>query len=144
MGVIPPQISLKFTETIQEKASRSGELETFTRQFRPELSLNLTQPIFHGLIEFYAIKKLKYEKREKEWLKKEAERALFINVAESYYRLVFLERNIATTSHILSVLREQLAELVEWKNLGKVRDAEVIRQQATLALLDADLSKLKT
>ena len=144
VGAITPQISFKFTETIQEKASRGGELETFTRQFRPELSLNLTQPIFHGLIEFYAIKKLKYEQREKAWLKKEAERALFFNVAESYYRLVFLERNIATTSHILSVLREQLAELVEWKNLGKVRDAEVIRQQATLALLDADLSKLKT
>lgn len=144
LGAVMPRITVMGTETLQEKtSSTSGFSTTFNRFSTPSIAVTLTQPIFHGFKDFYALRSGKAELLQKEFLEREARRQLYMDVATTYYTITSLDRNIRTTNQILSVLRSQMLEMNKWLNLGKIRESEVASQKTEIALLEAGLEKYK-
>lgn len=143
IGAVTPKISFFVNESLQDSASSSSSLSSFTKQSRPDVHVGLTQPIFHGLIEFYGVKKNKLEQQQKHFLYDQAKWQLYKNVAEAFYQIAALEETLASNNNILSSMRSQLSELQNRFSLGKVREAELAREKSSIAILEAENAKIK-
>lgn len=144
IGAITPQVSLSAAEMLQEKVATTDAFSTtFNRFSTPGVAISLTQPIFHGFIDLYGLRSKKAELKEKGFLKKEAMRNLFQDVASTYYSIATLERSIQTTHLILSALYEQSSEINHWWKLGKIRESELATHKASIAILEAGLEKMR-
>jgi outer membrane protein TolC len=144
IGAITPQVSLSAAEMLQEKVATTDAFSTtFNRFSTPGVAVSLTQPIFHGFIDLYGLRFKKAELKEKGFLKKEALRNLFQDVASTYYSIATLERAIQTTNLILSALYEQSTEMNHWWKLGKIRESELAAHTASVAILEAGLEKMR-
>jgi outer membrane protein TolC len=142
LGAVMPRLTVTATETLQERISTTdGFSTTFNRFSTPSVAVTLTQPIFHGFKDFYALRAGKAEWLQKEFLVREAKRGLYTDVATTYYTIMSLDRHIRTTNQILSVLRSQMAEMNKWFALGKIRESEVAAHKTEMALLEAGLEK---
>lgn len=140
LGAILPKISVGVTELVQDEATVSS---VFNRVSTPELAVTLTQPIFHGLIDFYAIRSNKSELKQKQFLLEDAKLNLYWDVASTFYLIAGIERHLQTTHRMLAVLRAQNADLQHRRDLGKIRESEFISQKTEIALLEAGAEKLK-
>ncbi len=143
IGAVTPKVSFFVNETLQDSTGDSSSLSSFTKQSRPDVHFGLTQPVFHGLIEFYGVKKNKLEQQQKSFLYDQAKWQLYKNVAEAFYQIAALEEALASNRNILSSMRSQLTELANRFSLGKVREAELAREKSSIAILEAENEKLK-
>lgn len=144
LGAIIPQVTLGAAEMLQEKVATTNAFSTtFNRFSTPGVAVTLTQPIFHGFIDLYGLRSKKAELKEKEFLKQEALRNLFQDVASTYYSIATLERSIQTTNLILSALYEQSTEMNHWWKLGKIRESELAAHKTSIAILEAGLEKMR-
>lgn len=143
LGAVLPKVNVAAYEQFQEKVSIPGVNSDFIRSRSQQLSVGVTQPLFHGLIDLYGLKMNLADQRQKSQLKQEAIRGLYQDVATAYYQVALIERAIATNSRILGVLRGEQNELDEWFKLGKIRESDLVSQKTEIAMLEAGIEKLK-
>lgn len=143
VGAVSPKISAGLAETLQERIRTTGTAANFTRFSTLQTQIGVTQPIFHGLIEFYAMKKNKVLLQQKQTQLDETRRMLYLDVASAYYNAAAIDRAIQTTQMMLNIMDRQTVEYSHWLDLGKIRQSESVRLDTEIAILKASLENLK-
>lgn len=142
-----PRVSFKGSYTRREKtelpATGGSVQQTFTDPDQTQYQVALRQPIFSGLREFYTLRQgnALYASREHDL--RHARLLLFADVADGFYAVLQLERDIATIEDSLRLARERLQELVERNRVGISRRSEVLAQEAEAASTEAALERLR-
>lgn len=86
------------------------------------------------------MKAQKAKRRAQGFLLDEARRDLFLDVATSFYTVIKLEKDIATTRQMMATIKERINALNERIRLGKSRESEKLSYETELALLEAELA----
>lgn len=142
LGHILPRVSFIASETIQDPLPASFD-SSLTSNTRPAATFNATQPIFHGLKDFQAIRAFSSLKKSNQYLLENAKRELFKDVAAAFLDLTATNKDLQTTEQMLRVMKEELSSLKVREKIGKVRTSERVRQESDVALLEANYEKLK-
>ncbi len=144
LGGVLPRLEGKFTEFLQDPVNFGNSFSnSFTRLSRPEVSLTVTQPLFQGLREWYALRGAQAYRGQVSAALAKAKIALANDVVNSYFTIASLNLKIANEQILLRTLHQQLVELQRRKTLGKSREAETATATAELALHAAKLEELR-
>ncbi len=150
-SVISPTLSLKASELIQDTSgtvisSTTGNDvgNTFVRRSRPEVALNLSYTFFSGGREFSAIAGSKATERSQIAQKERALQLLYRDVAQVFYNVIQLKRELATFNARHQVLQDRIEELQRFEKLGRSRASERISVKADQKALEADINLLQT
>ncbi|MBI2342955.1 MAG: TolC family protein [Deltaproteobacteria bacterium] len=146
-GEMLPQITARASEFLQDtsglNAADSAFSSSFTRQSRPEVALNLTQPLFRGLREFHALAASRAERTKYEQLYARAQQLLFLDVADAYLSVIAHEDDLAVLRSQRNVLQERITELAHRVTLGQSRTSEIAATEAQLRMLDGDMARIE-
>lgn len=147
LASIFPRLNFLYTQFYQDTSGvdtgASGVGGTFTRKDRPEAKLTLKQPIFAGLKEFYAMSALKSESKKETFLLQHLSKILFQEVANSFYKILELEKEIKNVQTALSLTQTRIKELSERVRLGKSRTSELLSVESEEATLASTIERLK-
>ncbi len=148
LGSVLPHISVKASELLQDtsgdtSAGGSSVGSTFTRRSRPEVAINLKQPLFQGFREFRALKVSGAEKKEDAFQVERAKQLLFFDVARAYYAVLQLEDQLKILESIRSVTQKRSRDLHERIRLGKSRESERLTVESQLASQEAEIEKVR-
>lgn len=141
LGGALPHLTVIGSEFLQDTsgvASGDGEIgQTFVRKSRPEVAINLKQPLFQGLREFRAIRGASADRKKTSHETTRAAQLLFSEVARAFLDVKHLESRTTITVSQKTVMQKRVAELREWSRLGKSRKSEVFATEAELAQTEA-------
>ncbi len=107
------------------------------------ISLYARQNIFSGLSEYGQIRSSFKEAKAREYRVRYAAGELLVDVASSYYTVLRIEHSLRINGQILASYRETLAELRRRAAIGRSRQSEVLRTEAQIFKLEADVTSLK-
>jgi outer membrane protein len=144
-GEILPYASFRASYTRQDEPPSSGDevSQSFRQKERTQYNLNVRQPIFSGLREFYALRQNRALASEREDLLRHAKLLLYADVADAFYLVLAAGRDLATRRDALRLAQERLDELAARNRLGISRRAEVLQQEAEAASIQAAIERLK-
>lgn len=146
LGGILPRLEVGAAELLQDTSSvdttRTGGFQTI-RTSQPTVAVTMTAPLFQGLKEFSAIRATRGDRELQKENLKEAKRLLYLDVAQAFYTVIKVERDITRTIQTIRVARERSRELIERVRLGKARQSESAIQKTDLAVLMAELANLR-
>ena len=141
VGAVLPKISAKGTESLQDDSasdtSGSSVGSTFTRFSRPEVKINAKQPIFSGLREFHAMKALRATRRAESSKLEATRKALFLDLARTFYAHLQLKEEFHAAVSIRSALEKRLSLMQRRVQLGQSRESELLSTESELALAKA-------
>lgn len=147
LGTVLPQVQVSASELIQDTAPVAGGGDaigqTFTRRSRPEVAVNLRQPLFQGLREFNALKVSGAERLRNTHQRDRARQILFADVARAYYTVLELENELRILQNLRSTLLKRATELKGRIDLGKSRPSELLTTESETASIEADLEGTK-
>lgn len=143
LGAILPQLTFKASDFFQQNPGTSGAgvPNTFVRTSRPEMAINVVQPLFQGLKEFQSLHVAHADAVRTKALEADAKRHLFYDVATAFFTVAKVEQDVSTLERTVNVLRTRSQELVKRVALGKSRESERLAQDTDLALLEAELAR---
>lgn len=119
--------------------STSSSLAFERRQRRFEIS----QPLFQGFRALGALSgagSLKHQ-RQKEW--ERAKQLLFLDVVNSFYDYLRLNKDAEIIKGILALFQDRLKELKEWEDIGRSRPSESATARSRLESFNAELARSK-
>lgn len=134
-----PQVSFNGQAFYQEDVSGTA----YSRSNAKVLNFNVTQPLFRGFRELYALKAAKAEKKEYAYAYQRAREVLFFDVTETYYRVLEAEHELSILYSILSTLQKRSGDLKKWIELGRSRESEWLNNETEIASLVADIEAQK-
>lgn len=150
LGTVLPHVNVIGTEIIQDTGggigggAGGGSVDTtLTRRSRPEVAVQLVQPLFQGFREFRALKAASAEKRQNKLLTERARQTLFSDVAQAYYTVLEVEQQRDIQNSLRGTLSKRTGELQERIRLGKSRGSELLTTEAEIANVEADLEQTK-
>lgn len=149
LGTALPRLNLRAAEFIQDtppataNAGGTSVSSTFTRRYRPEVTVTATQPIFQGLREFQALKVSRSEVRKNTFERDRAKQTLFFEVAYAYYLVLEREEEARVFRSVHQTIHNRTTELNRRIDLGKSRESEILTTQSELLTLDAELEAIK-
>lgn len=114
-----------------------------TPREQTEYRFHMRQPLFTGLREFYALGLASGLTEAREHSLRQARLLLFADVAEAFYAVLLVERELQTTTEALRLARERLEELIQRNRVGISRRSEVLAQEAQVASTQAKLAGLR-
>lgn len=141
-----PKITATVSELLQQQVpsgSGSSVQSTFTRFSRPKVAIGVAQPLFQGFKNMSALRSSHASQAQAAYLKADAERFLFADVARTFQSILKLDRDIATSTRIISISKTQVVELNRRFALGKTRASELAAQEAIFATEEAALEKAR-
>jgi outer membrane protein len=136
VGTALPRVSFRSSFTHQERDPAVDRRIGLHRA-------TVRQPIFTGLREYYAIRQGAALYAAKEHELRHARLALYIDVADAFYAVLELERDLTTTQDTLRLARERLDELTQRNKVGITRRSEVLAQEAEVASTQAAVERLR-
>ena len=116
---------------------------TYSPSSQPLLKLSATQPIFHGMREYAALKQTKNLASAQRFATRQAEIQLYKDVAQAFYNTVSLERDLATIQRELGQYRKRIAELNARIRIGRSRVSEVLTVQSVMATLQSQAEQVR-
>ncbi|MBX7148847.1 TolC family protein [bacterium] len=138
-----PHITAHASEELQDNDVNSTFGSEIVRFSTPEANLKITQPLFHGLSEFHALKAAKYTLKAQDAQLTRAKLLLFNDVAQAYLNALDAKLTVDATQKLLTTSRATDAEMDNWFKIGKVRESDVVAHKAQTALLAAQLETYK-
>jgi outer membrane protein len=146
LGNVLPHLNTIATEVIQDTGGgaaggggSSAVGNTLTRRSRPEVTIQLTQPLFQGFREFKALHIANAEKSRNSLQTDRARQILFSDVARAYYTVMQVERIFDTQSSLIGTLSNRTKELRDRIEIGKSRNSELLTTESQLAVVQANL-----
>lgn len=147
LSAILPKADFLYTEFWQDTsgtdASAGGVGSTLNRGERPEAKIQLKQPLFSGFREFQALKGFQSEKKRQELILMRSRLLLYEDVANAFYLVLKLERDLENTRDVLKLTQDRIKELDARVKLGKSRRSELLSSQSQLASLEGQEEVLK-
>lgn len=134
VGGILPNVSGVASYQQQDASGLSSASNIFPAS-QPLVKLTGTQPIFRGLREFAALKQTKLLREAQEQAKAQAARELYKDVAQNFYAILTLERDLANLATEVELYEKRIAELRGRVKIGRSRLSEVLTVEASAANL---------
>ena len=134
-----PQLSFNGQAFYQENVGGTA----YSRSNAKVLNFNVTQPLFRGFRELFALKAAKAEKNEYAYAYQRAREVLFFDVTETYYRVLEAEHELSILNSILSTLQKRSGDLKKWIELGRSRESEWLNNETEIASLIANIEAQK-
>ncbi|MBI2082549.1 MAG: TolC family protein [Deltaproteobacteria bacterium] len=147
LSTVLPHLSVKGSEFIQDTSgtgATDGTLgSTFLRKSRPEVAINLSQPIFQGLREYSALTASSSDKERNRLRIERARELLFLEVTQLFLTVKELEADLEILTSQGNVLDKRIKDLRERVRLGRSRSSEILTTESQRALLEAEISKAR-
>lgn len=144
-GVLP-RLKVLGSERIQDTSGVAvgGDIgATFVRRSTPEVTVNLTQPLFQGLRELTALRAASADRKRSEYNYERALQLLVGEVATIFLSVLRSERDLEILHSQQEVLGRRLRELETRVRLGKSREGERITTKTEGALLEAEVARAR-
>ncbi len=145
LAAILPNVHFIATEFLQDDSAQqlgAGQIgTTLTRFSTPTAKLNAKQPLFNGLREYYALSVVHSQKRQNKAEWENAKRKLFVDVANAFYTVIQLEKDLELAKAITKTLKRRLKESITRMDLGKARASEKMNTESELAIAEAAASE---
>lgn len=138
IGALTPRFSAYYTENLQERIPVAGSVtqQNFTRFRTPQVKIVASQPLFHGLSEYYALRQNHFSLKNKQASLQEALRLLYIDVLDAFTNAVLLEKDLSQTHKDIQILIDQKRELIDMERVGKIRLSERYFHEAQLTQME--------
>jgi outer membrane protein len=104
--------------------------------------ITLSQPLFVGLRDFALLRQTKALRTASKFDRDAAIVQLFKDLANNVYTILSIERDIKNLRAEMNLYRKRIAELKEFRKIGRSRDTEVLTVQTALASLSASEKQL--
>lgn len=147
LGGFLPHLSVKGSELIQDTsgvdAGEGAFASSFARKSRPEVAINLQQPLFQGFREFRSLSASAADREKNRLLWERAKQLLFLDLAQVYLSVLEAEEELKIIESQREVLKKRIADLSERVRLGQSRRSEVLNTESQASLLEADLSAIQ-
>lgn len=143
-GGILPHLHFIGSETFQDKSrhqNNSGNSTSDTRY--TQARLNLTQPIFQGFKEFYAMSGLRAEERREQLLLRRQGTVLFQSVAQAFFNVLSYETQLADVRSLMKLSSDRTKELRGRVDLGKSRGSDLTTSESQMATYLAQEAMLR-
>lgn len=132
-----PQISLVGSQMFQENPNAS--VAAINQTSLQTAQITLTQPLFSGFREFLAYKAGKLQARARDMDERRAESLLYQDVAQAYYDLLRLRREMEIRRSIIEATRDRVRQLEAWIKIGRARSSEALAARSQTAQVEAQL-----
>jgi len=133
-GAFLPRLSLKAQKIVPDDISGSQ---------KTGLALYARQNIFTGFSEYAAYKSSKYEMNLRKYSILSFSGNLLLQSASYFYNVILLEKSIQNRKDILKLYRGIAGELRRRVYLGKSRKSEVLRTEAQIQNLSAEILSME-
>lgn len=110
---------------------------------QPILRLSATQPIFRGLREYAAMRQTDLLAQGQTQSKRNAERLLFIDVAQNFYQVVSTEQDLKNLIEQIELYHKRAVELKARVAIGRSRLSEHLTIEAAIAGFEAQVEQVK-
>jgi outer membrane protein len=146
LGQVLPHFEMNASNRFQDTSeieSDNGVGSTFTRSSTPSVALTLRQPLFQGLREFRSLSIAQSEQKKNSLETERAEQLLFLDVAQAYYTVLELEKELEILESMRETLQKRAQELQERIRLGKSRQSESLNMESELASTEGEIEKMR-
>ena len=147
LSSVLPHLSAKGSEFIQDTsnlpAADSAVGSTFFRKYRPEIAINLKQPLFQGLREFSSLSASSADKNKSRMNTERARQLLYLNTAQIFFSITQLEEDFTILQSQQEVMNRRIGELANRVKLGKSRQSEILNTEAQQGLLTAEIARVR-
>ncbi|MBI3012586.1 MAG: TolC family protein [Elusimicrobia bacterium] len=147
LGTVLPNLKFNFSQTYQDtsgvEGGSGGVGGTFTRSERPESKFVLKQELFSGFKEFAALSASKSLSQKETFLLKNVAKLLFREIAQSFYQITQLKKDLENVQTILIFTQERIKELQSRVQLGKSRESEMLSVESQLFMSRSEEEKIK-
>ena len=138
LGTIIPHISFSRSDYLQDTAHQSSyKKHTYDQKFV------FKQTLFSGFKEFAGMSGSKSEIKQRKLESKRATHMLFVDVADAFYLLMELRKDIEALTITQKALADRIADLKERVNIGKSRESEISSTEVQRYTTDAELTSVK-
>ena len=138
LGTILPNISFSRLDSFQDTAHLPSYKEHLYDQ-----KFVFTQTLFAGFKEFAGMSGSKSEVKQRKFETKRATQLLFVDVADAFYLLMELRKDIEALAITKKALDDRIAELKERIDIGKSRASELSSTEVQLYTIEAEISAVK-
>ncbi|MBI2788574.1 MAG: TolC family protein [Elusimicrobia bacterium] len=134
-----PRLAVMGFQTLQDVPPGASGL--FLQRRREQGWMNLRQPLFTGMREFLAYRASKDLGRAAELSLERARQLLYGDVARAYLDLLGAQDDIRIREALVSITQNRVADLKEFRKVGRARASELLAAESQLA---ANLAQLET
>jgi outer membrane protein TolC len=145
LGNVLPHVDWIKTQFYQDRATPSGTAianSTFL-VVQPESYFQLTQPIFAGFRDWYAVDIVKSQKLQSEFDVHQTELQLLSDVATAFYTALTQHEQLTTLQDTRQATLDRVKELEHWVNVGRSLQSDLLSAQTQVATLDAQILDAK-
>ena len=133
-----PQFSLRANKSFPKIGQSLYSLS------RSSASLYLRQPIMTGLKEVSKIKSAWSDRKIKEFQLYNTAGLLLGDVGSAYYSVLLIERDLKNNEQLLELYFKTVGELKRRVDIGRSRQSEILRTNAQIYTLQAQIKSLRT
>ena len=134
-----PTLSLRGAYAAYPKPSSK-----YLLQNRSTASFNARLPIITGLNQISQIKSSWSDRRVKEYQLHNNAGLLLSDVGTAFYNVLLIQRDLANNERLLNLYYQTIAELKRRVNIGRSRQSEILRTNAQIYTLQAQIKSLRT
>jgi outer membrane protein len=139
LGTILPHISFSRSDYLEDTNHLSSyKKHTYDQKFV------FKQTLFSGFKEFAGMSGSKSEVKQRKLESKRATHLLFVDVADAFYLLMELRKDIEALIITRKALADRINDLKERIDVGKSRSSELSSTEVQLYTADAELSTVKS
>lgn len=126
-----PRVNLVGTETLQDVPKGVNNL--FVQRSREQGWISVHQPLFTGLREYLAYRASKDLGRVAELSLERAKQVLYRDVARAYLDLLTAQEDIRIREALVSITQKRVAELKDFRKVGRARASEMLAAESQVA-----------
>jgi len=137
---VKPYVALAGSEIFQDTSGvtqGSGASSTFTNSRKQEYKITARQTLYSGFRDRDTLAALKSLIRKEVVASKTARIALYQSVADAYFDILLLQKDLVSTQESIDLMSARIKELNNRVRVGRSRQSEVLSAEAELANLES-------
>jgi len=140
IATVLPTVAAVSTNTWRDEIPAVGPFGEGYQHFG---AVNLSQPLFQGGAEYYALKNAQKFPDIAKYQREQEELALYRLVGQAFYQAIRSEQDLAIYIEQQKTLGERVKTLEKRARIGRSRGTDLIAARSQLARVTAELSKVK-
>lgn len=143
VGVMLPNVNANASAFTQASPGEGQTGRTVAPAYEPLVKLSATQPLFRGLRNLAALRQTKDTVAAQTENKRQAKAQLYNDVAQNFYTILSIERDLANLNTEISLYEKRTMELKDRVKIGRSRVSEVLTTESAMASLRSQVKQLQ-
>jgi outer membrane protein len=139
LGTLLPHVSFARTETMLDTGGSAAY-----KKISYDQKFVFKQTLFSGFKEFAGISGSKSEIKQRTLETKRAAQLLFVDVADAFYLLLEIQKDLETLEKTRAAFEDRIAELNARVEIGKSRPSEVANTEVQLYNIEAEIESVRS